>query len=212
MKARILSAIAGFYLRLVGITSRIIWVNRSIRDEHERLGRGVIYAFWHGRQVFLVYTHRNDGTRPLVSKSRDGEIIARVCRAFGMDPIRGSTSRGGVGALLEVQEALGAGRKVSFTPDGPRGPLREVQKGVLYAAQKSGCPIVPMAFGARKKWIFGSWDEFIVPKPFNRISMVYGEPLQVSATDNLDQRARDLKRALDQVAQEADSVAGRCHG
>jgi lysophospholipid acyltransferase (LPLAT)-like uncharacterized protein len=193
----------------VGATSRIIWVNRVIREDLEKEGRGFIYAFWHGRQVFLVYLHQKDRIHPLVSQSRDGELIARVCRSFAIEPVRGSSSRGGSEAVLELKTLIESGDRIGFTPDGPRGPHRAVQPGVLYLAQKTGRPIVPVAYGAKRRWVFkGSWDEFVVPKLFNRITMVYGEPLTVKSSDDLDQKAAELQGALDRVTQEADSVAG----
>ena len=197
------------YLRLVGLTSRVIWVNRVIREELETQGRGFIYAFWHGRQVFLVYLHQHDRIHPLVSHSRDGELIARVCRAFGIDAVRGSSSKGGVEAVRELKTIIDTGDRVGFTPDGPRGPLHQVQPGVLFLAQITGRPIVPVAYGAKRRWIFkGGWDEFVVPKPFNRITMLYGEPITVLPQDDLDKKAGQLQEALDRVTQEADSVAG----
>ena len=207
---RLYSILASAYLRFVGLTSRIIWVNRDIREELEAAGRGFIYAFWHGRQVFLVYLHENDNRlHPLVSQSRDGELISRVCRSFGMETVRGSSSRGGTEAVLELKTLVEKGDRVSFTPDGPRGPLRQVQPGVVYLAQKTGCPIVPVAYGANRRWVFkGSWDEFIVPKPMNRISMIYGEPLYVKPGDDLKKKAGELRAALMHVSQQADSVAG----
>jgi len=209
LKARLLSFLATVYLRFVGFTSRVIWVNRVIRDELEAEGRGFIYAFWHGRQVFLVYLHRNDRIHPLVSHSRDGELIARVCRSFGIEPVRGSSSRGGAEAVLELKTILEEGDRVGFTPDGPRGPLHRVQSGALYLAQKTGRPIVPVAYGAKRRWIFkGGWDEFVVPKPFNRITMMYGEPIHVKPADDLVRKAAELQKALDGVTQEADSIAG----
>ncbi len=185
----------------------MVWINRSIREELEAEGKGFIYAFWHGRQVFLVYLHQNTRVRPLISQSRDGELIARVCQSFGLVPVRGSTSRGGAGAARELMEAVQAGDYPAITPDGPRGPLREIQPGVLYAAQKTGRPIVPVAFGAKKKWIFGSWDEFIVPKPFNRIVMIYGEPIQMGAEDDVTVKTKELKDSLNFVMKEADRVS-----
>ncbi len=181
------------------MTSRIIWVNRSIRDDLEAEGRGFIYAFWHGRQVFLVYLHRGDAIHPLISQSKDGELIARVCRSFGLDPVRGSSSRGGTEAVLELKSIVEKGERIGFTPDGPRGPLREVQKGVLFLAQKTGRPIVPVAYGAKKRWVFKSrWDEFLVPKPLNKIAMMYGEPIYVSPSDNLEEKAFELKTIAQQ--------------
>lgn len=196
-------------MRFVGATSRIVWVNRVIREELESSGKGFVYAFWHGRQVFLTYLHRDRRIHPLISHSRDGELIARVCRSFGMEPVRGSSSRGGTEALLQMRTIMDKGEPVAFTPDGPRGPLRQVQSGVLIVAQMTGRPIVPIAYGAKRRWIFkGGWDEYVVPKPLNRIAMIYGEPIHVKPTDDLEKKAAELKVALDAVMQEADSVAG----
>ncbi len=208
-KTALLSFIASSYLRFVGRTSRITVVNRSIRDDLEAAGKGFIYAFWHGRQVFLPYIHANDHAHPLVSQSRDGELIARVCQSFGLEPVRGSSSRGGVEAVLELKSYLERGDRICFTPDGPRGPLHRVHQGVLFLAQKTGAPIVPIAFGAKKSWVFKkSWDEFVVPKPFNEIAVVYGEPIRVEAQDDLTKKAGFLKVGLDYVTRESDMIAG----
>jgi lysophospholipid acyltransferase (LPLAT)-like uncharacterized protein len=211
IKTRLLAWLGILYLRFVGWTSRVVWVNRSVREEMERAGVGFIYAFWHGRQVFLAYLHRGDHTRPLISQSADGEIIARVCGAFGLNAIRGSSSRGGSAAVRKLEEAIRSGARIGITPDGPRGPLREVQPGALYLAQATGCLIVPIAFGARRKWVFKGWDEFVVPKPFNRVAMVYGEPIRISPTDSLDAKAAELRKALNFVMHEADVISeGEC--
>lgn len=114
---------------------------------------------------------------------------------------------------MELKAILEKGERIGFTPDGPRGPLRSIQPGVLFLAQKTGKPIVPVAYGAKKRWIFKkSWDEFVVPKPFNHISMVYGEAIRVSDTDDLNMKADELRLALNRVTHEADTLigAGRC--
>jgi len=209
LTVRLVSLLAASYLRLVGRTSQIVWVNRSVRDKLEATEKGYLYAFWHGRQAFLVYLHRGDHLYTMISRSRDGEIITRVCQSFRLGAVRGSSSRGGREAFLEMKHLLDIGNRVAFTPDGPRGPLREVQQGVLVLAQMTGRPIVPVAYGAKRRWLFkGSWDEYVVPKPFNRIAMVYGEPLHVSPGDDLRVKASELKRALDDVTHKADIVAG----
>jgi lysophospholipid acyltransferase (LPLAT)-like uncharacterized protein len=207
MKARLVACLGASYLRFVGATSEIVWVHRDRRNRLEASGQGFIYASWHGRQAFLPWLHRGDRLHPLVSQSADGEIIARVCRSFGMQPIRGSSSRGGAEALLKIRRSLEAGDRVGFTPDGPKGPLHSIQPGVLFTARKTGAVILPVACGARSRWTFGSWDRFELPKPFNRIAMVYGEPIGVGAADDLAMRAEDLRRALLQVSAEADTVA-----
>lgn len=156
--------------------------------------------------------HGDPLTHPLVSQSKDGELIARICRAFGMECVRGSSSRGGAQALLEFKSLLEKGERIAFTPDGPRGPLREIQPGVLFMAQKSGVPIVPVSCGPQKRWIFKkSWDEFIIPKPFNTISILYGEPITVKEGDDLEKKSAELRLALNRVSHESDSIVGaRC--
>jgi lysophospholipid acyltransferase (LPLAT)-like uncharacterized protein len=206
----LLQSLAAFtgslYIRLVGNTSRVSWVNRAARDKLESTGDGFIYACWHGRQMFLLYLHENDNARPLISKSKDGDLIAKICRHFGLEAIRGSSSRGGLKAVLELKAALASGSRVGVTPDGPRGPFHQVQHGLLYIAQKLGCPILPFAYGARKSWTFGSWDKFIVPKLFNRISIVYGEPVYVRPEDSLSAMAEVMKQQLNLVTGEADRL------
>jgi len=206
MMITVVSSLIATYLRLVAWTSRITWIRRYIRDDLESKKQGFIYAFWHGRQGFLPYLHQNDRIRPLISRSKDGEIIAQVCEQFGLEPVRGSSSRGATEATLELIDVVKRGDRIGITPDGPRGPLRRVQAGALFLAQKTGLPIVPVSYGARRAWVFGSWDEFLVPQPFNRISMVYGMPIKIEANDSLETAAQALQAALDTVTREADEA------
>jgi len=181
-------------------------MNRHIREQLEASGKGFIYAFWHSRQAFLVYLHSGDQIHPLISQSQDGEIIAQVCRRFALEPVRGSSSRGGMEATRELMRWLEKGERVGITPDGPRGPRETVQDGILYLAQKTGLPIVPVAYGAKRRWVFKSWDAFILPKPFNRIAMAYGEPLSIGSADDLVVCAQKLKTALEAVTQQVDEA------
>jgi len=161
--------------------------------------------------MFLLYLHENDQARPLISKSKDGDLIAKICGHFGLEAVRGSSSRGGMKAVLELKSTLESGMRVGFTPDGPRGPFHEVQHGVLFVAQKLACPILPFAFGAEKSWVFGSWDKFIVPKLFNRISIVYGEPLFIHPGESLTTMAEVVKQKLNDVTREADRLVALPH-
>ncbi len=124
-----------------------------------------------------------------------------------MDPVRGSSSRRSVGVLLQMQKFLEKGDAVAITPDGPRGPRYHIAPGVLYAAQQTGVPILPLGCGSKRKWTFNSWDRFEVPKPFNRIAAVYGAPIFIGQGDDLTERAAELKSALDVVSSEADRLA-----
>jgi lysophospholipid acyltransferase (LPLAT)-like uncharacterized protein len=168
-------------LRALAGTWRVRTVNREGWDALRRDGTGVVLALWHGQMLPLLTTHRDSGIAVLISEHRDGEIIARVARAFGVGTVRGSTSRGGSRALLEMVAHLRRGGEVAITPDGPRGPRHRFSPGALVAAHRSGVPVVGMAAHADRAWRLRSWDEFEIPKPFARITVAYTAPIRVEA-------------------------------
>jgi lysophospholipid acyltransferase (LPLAT)-like uncharacterized protein len=193
-----------FILHAVGKTSRLIFHVPPEVQELLREGTPFVYAFWHRFQLLLAYVHRNQDVSVLVSQSRDGELIARVLDRLGYRPVRGSSSRGGVRALLEMLECLRTGRRVAFTPDGPRGPFRSVQPGVVAAAQKSGYPVVAVAWAGTRAKVLNSWDRFLVPLPFGRFHVVYGPPVWIVPGDA---EAEDkVRRALDEAQDRAEQI------
>jgi lysophospholipid acyltransferase (LPLAT)-like uncharacterized protein len=142
----------------------------------------LIFSLWHGHLLPLLWFHKREGVSILISEHRDGEFIARTAQWLGYGLIRGSTTRGAERALLSLVRELEAGREVAITPDGPRGPARSFAPGALIAAQRSGAPILPVAASADRAWRLGSWDRFVIPKPFARITIAYGDPTTVDAT------------------------------
>jgi lysophospholipid acyltransferase (LPLAT)-like uncharacterized protein len=140
----------------------------------------LIYAVWHGRLLLLPYLYGHRGARTLTSRSRDGELVANWIRRFGLDPVRGSSSRGGGEALRVLTRALRSGHEVVVVPDGPRGPREVLKPGVIALARLSGAPIVPVAVGASREWRLRSWDEFRIPRLFARCVVRFGEPIHVS--------------------------------
>lgn len=111
----------------------------------------VIFAFWHGRLLMMPYFYRGKGISILVSQSKDGELIARTVAGFGLDSVRGSTTRGALSGLKGLMKAARAGRDLAITPDGPKGPFQKAQMGAVQLARTTGLPIVPLAFGCSKK-------------------------------------------------------------
>lgn len=177
--------LAGAYLRLVEKTSRVEVVNeRVIERVRERTGPG-IYAIWHSRMLYPAYHFRHRGAQALISRSRDGDIIVRAVEKWGYRAVRGSSSRGGATALRGLVRVLEQGRDVVITPDGPRGPREEVQPGVVALARLTGYPIVPLGYDASRKLVFNSWDRFVVPLPFGRIRIVFGEPIEPSGDEGI---------------------------
>jgi len=195
------------YVTLIGWTTRQRVVRAEIPQDVHSAGERFIYAFWHQRQVFFTWSHRNVEAAVLVSKSKDGELIAKTMGLSGIDAVRGSSSRGGAVAAREMVEILRSGRDIGITPDGPRGPAREVKEGAVRVAQLAGMPIVPIAnaLSARIE-IARSWDRFQVPLPFGRSVVIYGEPIRVAAGDDLVAKAAELKSSLDALTLEADRL------
>jgi lysophospholipid acyltransferase (LPLAT)-like uncharacterized protein len=191
-------------VQFIGRTSRIKVVSSpGYRDRIER-GRPVIYAFWHRYQVLMLFVHRGEGVHVLVSQSKDGELIAQTLHRLGFRTVRGSSSRGGTGALLKLMDVVKAGGSVAFTPDGPRGPVRSVQPGVLALAAKMEIPVVPLAWAGRRVKELGSWDRFLIPKPFGRYAVVYGEPTFFSESGPAaEEKLKNLLIAVESQAQSA---------
>jgi lysophospholipid acyltransferase (LPLAT)-like uncharacterized protein len=198
-----------YLLSFIGLTSKITYDIHPQTDAFFRERRPIIYTFWHRYQLLLCYDRRGRGINVLVSQSKDGELIARVLLMFGFKCVRGSSSRGGVAALLKMIELLRSGDWGAFTPDGPRGPFRSVQPGVVAAAQKSGAPIIPIGWAGTKVKTLNTWDKFLIPLPFGRYHIVYGEPLYLAPGDK--QADEKVRAALDAAAARAEAglSAGR---
>lgn len=167
----------------------------------------IIYAYWHRHIFVTIYRFMNTGARPLISLSDDGEIVAQIAIEFGMDPVRGSSSRGGAKAFIKLLNSIKEEKsEVLITADGPKGPAREIKDGVIRLAQKSGSVVVPIAWHASRVKIFEkSWDRFKIPLPFGVITYAYGQPITIPATgskedeETLKQR---LKGAIDTLERE----------
>jgi lysophospholipid acyltransferase (LPLAT)-like uncharacterized protein len=140
---------------------------------------GLILVTWHGRILLPIFLLRGQGLCAIASLSRDGELLHRVFRRFGGVSVRGSTRRHPVRALAGAVKMLRRGAVLSFTPDGPRGPAGKVQGGTLYLAQKARCPILPIGSAAWPCRRLGSWDRFLLPLPFARAAVIFGEPFWV---------------------------------
>jgi lysophospholipid acyltransferase (LPLAT)-like uncharacterized protein len=147
-------------------------------------GQAPILAFWHGRILEAVPYFRDRGIVVITSENFDGEWIARIIAKFGYGAARGSSSRGGAKALVQMRRALGAGQPVAFTLDGPRGPARVAQPGAVWLAGATGHPVVPFHAEADAAWTARSWDRQQLPKPGATISIHIGEPLYVPNTED----------------------------
>jgi hypothetical protein len=193
----VLPWLAWLYVQFLAITSRI-----TVKSEGKYPGPA-IYACWHCQQVLTIYLQRNRGMCGLVSKSKDGEYMARILKLFGFSIVRGSTTSGGFTSLRALIKAARGGCSLAITPDGPRGPVFKVKPGAIYLAKKAGIPIIPTVCMLSKKKIIRSWYRFQFPLPFGRIHAVYGAPLFVAATDDIAAKAVELENILNSLTEEA---------
>jgi len=198
-----ISTIGYRLIQLLGATLR--W--RTEGFEHfetiAAAGHQPIMAFWHGRILPATYYFRRRGIVVITSENFDGEWIARIIERFGFGTARGSTSRGGRKALLQLTRDLSAGKPAGFTVDGPRGPERVAQPGAVWLAKATGHPVLPFHLEAGRHWTLKSWDRTQIPKPFSTVSIVIGEPFYVprdaddeeieSARQSLDERLKALE-------------------
>jgi hypothetical protein len=146
-----------------------------------RSGRQPIMAFWHGRILPATVYFRHRGIVVITSENFDGEWIAGIIERFGYGTARGSTSRGGLKAMLQLSRDMAAGKAAGFTIDGPRGPARVAQPGAVWLAKTTGNPVLPFHLEADRYWTTNSWDRTQIPKPFATVALAIGEPLHVPA-------------------------------
>jgi len=172
-------------------------------------GRTIIFAVWHGDLWLPTYHLKDEGYVALVSPSTDGEYIGRTLSKLGWKVIRGSTSRGGARSLLKLIKELRSGNDIAITPDGPRGPFHEVKPGIIYLAQKTDSVIIPVGVAIDKKKVFNSWDEFSLPYPFSKATLVYGEEIEIGAdieSNQFEEYSRLIKEKINQTIEEAEEL------
>jgi lysophospholipid acyltransferase (LPLAT)-like uncharacterized protein len=186
------------WLIALGFRLLQIWaytLRYEIDDRLGAVGRPVnenyIGALWHNRLLIFPFVLRrffpNRGGAALISASRDGDLLADAIKRFDFDVVRGSSSRLGASAILQLTDVLASGRDVVITPDGPRGPAYELGPGIIFLAQKSGAPVVPVNMEYSNCWRLKSWDRFILPCPFSKVRVIIGQSHHVRSTSTPDE-------------------------
>lgn len=206
-RARWLSLIGSWIIRLLGVTWRVRMIDAGPIDRIRHDGQPVALLLWHGQLLPLLYVMRFQSIACLISTHKDGELIAQVARRLGCKLIRGSSSRGADRALLGLVRTLRDGFTVAVTPDGPRGPYRTFAPGALVAAHRAEAPVVAFGVHASRAWYLRSWDQFMIPKPFARLTIVFDSPLPVpgeSARDAADAAPLFIERMAVVAARAAD--------
>jgi hypothetical protein len=170
-------------------------------------GKIPIYTFWHDRVFLSTYFWREREIVVMTSQSFDGEYIARFIQRFGYGAARGSSTRGGIGALVEMVRLMKAGKPAAFTIDGPKGPRYVAKPGAVLLAKKTQNPVLPFCITPAKYWQINSWDKFQIPKPFTRALLTIAPPLFVVANagdETVSARQTELQSALDALTQRGE--------
>ncbi|HKC62423.1 MAG TPA: lysophospholipid acyltransferase family protein [Pyrinomonadaceae bacterium] len=203
-----------FYV-LIRLFGRTVSFEVQGWENHEKVtssGGLPIYCFWHDRIFLTTYWWRCRRIVVMTSQSFDGEYIARFIQRFGYGAARGSSTRGGVGAVVEMARLMRAGCTTAFTIDGPKGPPYVAKMGAVLLAKKSGHPVLPVSMELRRYWKLPSWDSFQIPKPFTRAKVFVAEPIYVPADADeamLNAKRDELQRALDNLTEEGERWRSR---
>ena len=196
------------WLIAVGFRLLQLWVRTlryEIDDRAGVLGKPVdqnyIGSLWHNRLLIFPFVLQrffsNRRGAALISASRDGDLLADAIARFGFDVVRGSSSRLGASAILQLTDVLASGRDVVITPDGPRGPAYELGPGIIFLAQKSGAAVLPVNMEYSSCWRLNSWDRFVLPRPFAKIRVIIGQPHRVRSTNTVDDFEAERLRLQD---------------
>lgn len=191
------------------VIESVVFSSRVTISGHEKIAglqkqnQPLIFIFWHRHLLFVIHQFKNTGARPLISLSSDGERVSAVAEEFGMNPIRGSSSKGGARAFLSMVRCVEKeNAQVLITADGPKGPARRIKDGTVQLAARTRALVVPISWkSSRAKVLEKSWDRFLVPLPFGRIHFAYGDPVKISTRDKdgLRQAAGMLAEKLDRL-------------
>lgn len=203
VRPNILGGLVARLVHLIGSTLRIEMENW---EAIEAIPGGKVICGWHGRSFVAAARWRRRGYWVMISHSRDGAIQNRVFQHLGFQVIRGSTGRGGVRAAVEAIRVLRKGATMAMTPDGPRGPSGVLQDGVLFMAQKSGAALVPVGISARPCVRAKSWDRYLVPLPFAKAIMIFGEPMYVRAEADSEE-IEAVRRAFEAEIHRLEALA-----
>jgi hypothetical protein len=204
---RIIIAVGYAFIRLIGPTLRIC-VSREDGAQQTVAEKPLVLSFWHACIIPATYIFRDAGIRVMSSNSYDGEYMGRIIRKFGFVAVKGSSSRNAVRALLGLRRALQQGWAVAFSLDGPRGPRYKVKPGPVSLARSSGVPMSTFHIAVERAWVLNTWDRLMIPKPFSRVLLRFGQliPIPEDATDTqLDRYQQELQSSLDRIREFAEA-------
>lgn len=199
----LISMLGAAFVWLLGSTLRFRTEGEEELIEHQRTGRPAIPCFWHNQILLAAYYFRFRNIVVITSRHFDGECISRIIRSLGFDCVRGSSSRGGVRALLELRKFLEENRVVAFTADGPVGPAYRMKSGPAWLSMKTGSPVLCFHVEPKSFWTLKSWDGFRIPKPFTKAAVRFASPLYFEPETDLEAATEVLQNEMDRLRREA---------
>jgi lysophospholipid acyltransferase (LPLAT)-like uncharacterized protein len=197
-------------ITLIGRTIRWEIAGSDRLDAIKAAAKVPIFCLWHDRIFGGTFFLRDRGIVVMTSQSRDGEYIARFLKRFGFGTIRGSSTRGGVRALVEMIRYMRRGLPMAFTVDGPRGPRYVAKTGPIMLAKKTGNPVLPFSVECSSFWTINSWDRMQIPKPFTRAHFLIGEPIYVAEETNgagIESKRLELQHALETLGENGRNIS-----
>jgi len=204
---------AAQYIRLVWLSGRWHIIGDEAPNQLVANGQPFIVAFWHGRMIMMAFSwSRCDLVHMLISGHRDGQLVSGMMSHFGSKTVFGSSTRGGAAAFIRLARLLRRGGVVGITPDGPRGPRMRVNEGVIALAKLTGAPIFPLTFSSSLRYVFESWDRFLIPLPFGRGVFLWGRPIYVARdadTIETNRKREQLESDLLALTQRSDWMMKR---
>jgi len=206
--AGVAAAVVGAGILGLRASFRIDEIHPEREASLKEKGVNYVYTLWHGRMVLCILAHLHEQIVTMASRSKDGEVIARWLVRNGYIPVRGSTRKGGRAALQEMIELVRAGHRAALTVDGPKGPPRKTQAGVLKLARETGAWILPFTGASSRPWFLKSWDRYLVPKPFSRCVVGYGEPFPIPPEMPDEEALAKIDAAVDGITMEVDRAMG----
>ena len=172
-----------------------------------------IVAFWHGRMFLLPFALKSYAEKVaiLISRHRDGELIARIVEKMGFKTVRGSSGKGkgGERAFKEMVKLIEEGYTIAITPDGPKGPREVAKPGVAKLAMKTGVPVYPLTFSASWKFNLNSWDRFLIPYPFSKCRVILGEPIKPENFETEEELRTEIELKLKELTEKTDTTGGK---
>ncbi len=213
---KLLPTLGALYLRFVYLTSKKIELNKEYAEDFVTGKTNMLGCFWHGRLCLAPFTWKR-GRYPvdmLISSHNDGKMISGAVRHLKIGTIEGSTGRGGTAALKKIVSTLKNKNSVCYTPDGPRGPRYTAASGGIIAAKLANVPMIPAGLSCRFAIRFSSWDHFLLPLPFNKITIVWGKPIAIASDarpDDIETYQQKLQDSLNNLTEHADDLCAREH-